>query len=69
MGCSGTDPLNYFNLRQTPRIAGRGTKRTVVTCFGQRSSPFPPSPPPPSEETDVKASLGMLHLFSERVKF
>ena len=31
--------------------------------------PFTPSSPPPSEDTDVKTSLGMLHLFSGRVKF
>ena len=31
--------------------------------------PLTPSSSPPSEDTDVKISLGMLHLFSGRVKF
>ena len=53
----GADPLNYF-CRGLRVVAPNGDN-----LFWPEIIPFPPSPPPPSENMDVKTSLGMLHLF------
>jgi len=56
MGCWEVDPLNYF-CGNDPR--GLQVVSLTQLVLVRDHLPFPPSPPPPSEDLHVKTSPGM----------